>query len=137
MSRTDHKSVSKRDKGKTGQGAMSDVVYSQSLLREAFPAGHYGSVKAALYAAQRFVNQRTMKDFTHRRARSIWEGRARRIDSEETDALREAVIEQARRERNDLVARMAALDAKLANADAVLARQKVAREGVEQDRMGG
>lgn len=98
---------------------MSDVAYAQGLFREAFPERRYGSVKSLLFEAQRFISNRVRKDFTHRRARSIWEGSARRIDSEEMDALRMAVLEESRREQRELRARLAALDAKLASVDAL------------------
>lgn len=110
-------SLSKRDKAKRKK-AMSDVAYAQGLFREAFPERRYGSVKSLLFEAQRFISTRVRKEFTHRRARSLWEGSARRIDSEEMDALRLAVIEESRREQRELRARLAALDAKLAAVDA-------------------
>lgn len=124
------KNVSSKDK------AMSDVLYAQKLFDEAFPERRYGSVKALLNEAQKFISRRVSKDFTHRRARSIREGAARRIDGEEIDALRLAVAEENRREQNELRARLVALDEKLARADAVVAGQTVARVRQQESRVG-
>ena len=96
---------------------MSDTVFYQGVLRETFPTARHGSVKAALNAAHRFIAPRVSKHFTHRRARSIWEGTARRIDAEEADALKRAQIEEARREYRELTQRLASLEAALAVAD--------------------
>ena len=71
-----------------------------------------------------------------RRVRSIWEGTARRIDSEEMDALREAVKEEARREQIELRTRLASLDEKIAAFDAATSRQAVAPDRRGADRMG-
>ena len=115
---------------------MSDVAYAQSLMREAFPKEKYGGYKQAVYAAYRYMMPKANKRITERRARAIWDGEARRIDLEEADILRRAAIEEARREQNELRARLAALDAKLATADAFLAGRKVAATGIGADRMG-
>ncbi|POH32102.1 MULTISPECIES: hypothetical protein [Sinorhizobium] len=117
--------LSKRDKAKRNK-AMSDVSYAQNLFREAFPEKRYGSVKNLLFEAQRFISKHVRKDFTHRRARSIWEGSARRIDAEEMDALRIAAIEESKREQREIRARLAVLDAKLAAIRAAEARSPVA-----------
>lgn len=106
-----NKDLSKKDKG------MSDVVEAQELFRMAFPARRFGSVKEMLNEAHRFIAPKVAKEFTHRRVRSIWEGAARRIDGEEKDALRLAVIEEDRREQRELRARLAALDARLSTVD--------------------
>lgn len=127
--------LSKCDKPKRKK-AMSDVAYAQGLFREAFPERRYGSVKSLLLEAQRFISRHVQKDFTHRRARSIWEGSARRIDSEEMDALRVAVLEESKREQRELRARLAALDAKLADADAHLARTSLAADRRQASRLG-
>lgn len=107
---------------------MSDICSAQNLLRDAFPVKRYGKVEAAFYEAHRFISRHVQKDFTMRRVRSIWEGKARRIDSEEMDALRLAKIEETRREQKELRARLAALDEMLAGVDAAQARQSLARE---------
>lgn len=108
---------------------MSDVFQAQALLKTAFPPRRYGKLDNVFYEATRFVNKHVNKHFTLRRARSIWEGTARRIDSEEMEALRLAQIEETRREQRDLRARLAALDEMLANVDAALAGASVAGEG--------
>ena len=70
-----------------------------------------------LNEAQRFLNRTVVKEFTHRRARSIWEGTARRVDGEEIDALRLAALEEHKREQRELRTRLASLDAMLASVD--------------------
>lgn len=113
---------------------MSDVCVAQGLLRDAFPTRRYGKVEAVFYEAHRYISRRVNKDFTMRRVRSIWEGKARRIDSEEMDALREALLEEAIREKCELRARLAALDEKIAAFAEVAHRQEMAGSVKE---MGG
>lgn len=111
---------------------MSDVAYAQNMFSEAFPKSRFGSVKAMLFEAHKYVNRRTSKDFTVRRARSIWEGTARRIDAEEIDALRAALIEENIREQRELRQRLAALDASIATFHAAQAGRPVASSGAPQ-----
>ncbi len=106
--------LSERDKDKS----MSDTAFYSDLMREAFPRSRYGAAKTAIYAAYRFISPRVKKQFTERRARSIWEGTARRIDAEEADAIRTAQLEEARREQKELRNRLSELDATLAALDA-------------------
>ncbi len=106
--------ASECDKGKS---KMDDVAQTNSLFQEAFPLRRYGSVKEMINASVRYISPRVHKEFTHRRARSIWEQTARRIDGEEKDAIRQAIIEEDRREQQELRARLAALDARLAVVD--------------------
>jgi hypothetical protein len=116
--------LSKHDKSQSNKGKpMSDVYYAQSLFREAFPQRRYGSVKAALYEAHRFISRRVRKDFTERRVRSLWEGTAKRIDAEEMEALKAALQEEALREQTELRTRLALLDEKIAHFDARAASQ--------------
>ena len=114
--------LGKHDKGL----GMSDTAYHRDLMRETFSPARHGSVKAAIYAAHRFISPIVTKEFTHRRARSIWEGTARRIDAEEAAALRKAQIEETRREYRELQNRVASLAAALAVADAEFHGPKVA-----------
>lgn len=107
---------------------MSDVFAAQSLLKDAFPLRRYGKLDNVFYESCRFVNRLVRKEFTPRRARSIWEGTARRIDAEEMDALRAALMEEFRREQKELRARLAALDETLAVREAALASPSVAGE---------
>lgn len=100
-----------------GKGKMSDVAETNLIFQQAFPLRRYGSVKEMINASVRFIAPRVQKEFTHRRARSIWEQTARRIDGEEKDALRLAAIEEDRREQRELRARLVALDARLAMVD--------------------
>lgn len=105
---------------------MSDVFAAQSLLKDAFPLRRYGKLDNVFYESCRFVNRLVRKDFTQRRARSIWEGTARRIDAEEMDALKAALLEETRREAQELRARLAALDETLAVREADYHRSQVA-----------
>lgn len=126
-------SLSKRDKGK---GKMSDVAETNLLFQEAFPLQRYGSVKAMINAAVSFVSPRVEKPFTHRRARSIWESTARRIDGEEKDAIRQAIIEQDRHEQKQIRARLAVLDARLASVDQEQASREVAAHRAQASGLG-
>lgn len=119
--------LSKYDKEMSNKDKrMSDVYFAQSIFREAFPQRRYGSVKAALYEAHRFLSRRVRKDFTERRVRSIWEGTAKRIDAEEMEALKAALLEEATREQNELRARLASLDEKIAAFEAAAHRETMA-----------
>lgn len=135
MASNDRKSLSKSDKkGASRKRGMSDICAAQNLLRDAFPVRRYGKVEAAFYEAHRFISRRVRKDFTMRRVRSIWEGKARRIDSEEMDALRAALVEESRREQQELTARLASLDAKIAAFEAAAHREALARPFSEMGR---
>ena len=120
--------LSNRDKNSSNKGKpMTDVFYAQNIFREAFPPRRYGSVKAALYEARRAISRHVRKEFTDRRARSIWEGTARRIDAEEMRALEAALLEETRREQDELRARLAALDQTIAAREAALAGAPLAK----------
>lgn len=93
---------------------MSAVFEARDTFRAAWPLRRYGKLDNVFYQAVRFISPRVQKEFTIRRARSIYEGTARRIDSEEMDALRVALIEESRVEQAELRARLAALDKKIA-----------------------
>lgn len=115
--------------------SMSDTLHYSGIMREAYPVPRrYSTVKGALNEAVRFIAPRVSKDFSHRRARAIWEGQARRIDAEEAAALRLAEIEEARREQIELRERLARLDTALAVADAEFHSE--ARSAL-QSQMGG
>jgi predicted DNA-binding protein (UPF0251 family) len=116
----DDKQIHDREK------VMSTVVEASDLFRRSFPLRRYGKLSNVFYHARRFIDPRVEKDFTLRRARSIWEGTARRIDADEMDALRLAEIEEMRRERQEAHARLADLDRKIAMADQAQARHSVA-----------
>lgn len=105
---------------------MSAVFEAKDTFRAAWPISQYGKLDNVFYHAVRFVAPRVSKEFTKRRARSIYEGTARRIDSEEMDALREAEREQARIEARELRARLALLDEKIASFSAASAGEKMA-----------
>ncbi len=108
---------------------MTDAFYAQNLLREAFPESRYGSVKGAIFAAYRFVRPKVSKELTPRRIRAIRDGQARRIDAEEMAALKLAIIEEAHREQQELRARLAALDKKVAAFGARASGGQVAGSG--------
>lgn len=121
------KVLSERDKNSANRAKkMSDAFYAQNLLRQAFPEQKYGSVKAAIYAAHRSISKYVSKDLTQRRVRSIRDGTARRIDSEEMEALKAALIEEARREQKDLRTRLVTLDEKIAAFEAAAHSQAMA-----------
>ncbi|QIG72975.1 hypothetical protein EVB98_053 [Rhizobium phage RHph_N3_2] len=101
---------------------MSAVFEARDTFRDAWPLRRYGKLDNVFYQAVRFIAPRVQKEFTIRRARSIYEGTARRIDSEEMDALRAAIVMEAKREHEELRARLAALDEKIAAHDARMAR---------------
>lgn len=86
--------LSKKDKSVT----TCDSEYYRDVAREVWPPRRFGSVKASLNAMHRFISPKVHKEFTHRRARSIWEGTARRIDAEEAAAIKRAQLEEARSE---------------------------------------
>lgn len=115
---------------------MSSVFEARDTFRAAWPLSRYGKLDNVFYQAVRWVAPRVSKDFTPRRARSIYEGTARRIDSEEMDALRAALIEESKREQRELRARLAALDEKIAAFDAVTAGQALEQSSEHSGRMG-
>lgn len=110
--------LSNNDKGtRSRKKGMSDVCLAQDLMRGAFPKSRYGKVESVFYEARKFISPRVRKEFTLRRVRTIWEGKARRIDSEEMEALKAALFEEHQREQRELRARLASLDEKLAAFD--------------------
>lgn len=127
----DNKSLRKRSKGK-----MNDVLEAQQLFSEAFPRWRYSSVKDMVNAAYRSISPKVTKEFTYRRVETIWQGKARRIDGEEKDALRLAVIEEHRREQQEIRARMATLDARLADIDKAFHVETLAAVGGQKARKG-
>ena len=97
---------------------MSDVAEAQALFKQAWPESKFGfSVKVMIAEAYRFMSPRLEKRLTYRRVETIWQGTARRIDGEEKDVLRLAVLEEHRREQREIRARLAYLDARLASVD--------------------
>jgi hypothetical protein len=116
MTEGSDKVLSERDKSKS----MSDTIYARDLIKEAFPSARHGSVIAAQCAAYTLLSRELAKKITLRRIRSIWEGKARRIDNEEAAALRRAKLDEARREQFELRQRLSRLDAELASLDADL-----------------
>lgn len=114
---------------------MSSAIFeARDLFREAFSLRRYGKLDNAFYHAVRFISPKVEKEFTVRRARSIHEGTARRIDSEEMDALREAVRDEARREQIELRNRLASLDAKIAAYETFANSPALAKEGEQAGR---
>ena len=119
--------LSERDRNlSVSDTAYSDPVYYGGMLKEAFPKVGYGGAKGAIYAAYRYIQPKVRKTFTERRARSIWEGKAARIDAEEADVIRRAQIEEARREHRELIARLERLEKDIAMADSLSAGEALA-----------
>jgi hypothetical protein len=110
---------------------MSPTLTAKNLMRDAWPLQRYTKLDNIFYEAVRFISPRVTKEFTARRARSIWEGTARRIDSDEMDALRAALIEESKIEARELRSRLASLDQKIASFEAVAHRQTLASPGSE------
>lgn len=87
---------------------MSDVTTARTLIQEAYPAAAWGSAKAAIWQAYR-----SLKLTSERRARAIWNGEVRRVDSWEMEALRDAALRRARIEHERTKGRIATLEAAL------------------------
>lgn len=129
--------LSKRDKNVSSKDkAMSDTIRAQQLFLEAYPEIRYGSMKELYRDAHRFISKHVTKELTFRRIRAIKEGRARRIDGEEMDALRLAVIEEAKNETAKLRARLASLDEKIASFDARQSGAVLAKDRRHSDHVG-
>jgi len=124
------------DREKVMSPAISPTVEAKMLMRESWPPERYGKLDNVFYHARKFIRPRVQRDFTIRRARSIWEGTARRIDADEMDALRQAKIEEMKRAREEARALLAELDRKIAMADAAEARRSMARTGGDEASMG-
>lgn len=116
---------------------MDDIAEAQMLFSQGFPRWRYTSVKDMVNAGYAFMSPKLTKKVTHRRIETIWQGKARRIDGQEKDALRLAVLEESRREQSELRARLAALDKMLAASDETSACQTLAAVGTQAGRLGG
>lgn len=96
----------------------TDVIEAQSLFKQAWPLGRYdGSVQRVIQEAYRFLSPKLDKTLTYRRVETIWQGKARRIDGEEKDLLRQAVREEHEREIREIRARLAYLAERLSVGD--------------------
>lgn len=94
---------------------MSDTAFVQEKLNEIYTVQRFGSKKAAQTEAFYFLRRHVReKPLTMRRIRTFFEGTAKLVRGEEKDAVRAAQIEEARREREHLRARLDSLDALLA-----------------------
>lgn len=134
MLANDDKSLSKRDK------KMTDVAQAHNLFRKAFPVERYGKVDALLYAAHRFleplVQPRIDRPFTMRRVRSLHEGKLRRVDGAELDALKIAQIEELKREHRETIKRLDALEKALAVASPLSAGETLVSHSEDAHPMG-
>ena len=89
-----------RNARKKGEPRMSDASAAMEAMQRAFPEKRYGSVKAAIGACYDQMTRHYVKRYegfkrwTLRRAETIWQGIACRIDAFEMDALREAEARQ-------------------------------------------
>lgn len=115
--RNDNSNLSKFDKRRDRK--MDSTRYAQELMRDAYPKWFYGSVDAIVFEASEFMSGRLKKRVTPRRMRSIWEGKARRIDADERDALEEAKLEGLRKSQAELRSRLASIDEALAEINKV------------------
>ena len=118
--------------GKKRGSEMSDAVYAQDLLHEAYPGlmmKGRGQVKDALWRAYTFmkpiVEERTGRTFTIRRVRTI-QSQASLIRAAEMEALKLAIIKEAFHEQQKLRARLEVLDERVALFNARLAEQEMA-----------
>lgn len=112
------KTLANGDKDVEGRGkVMSTTMEASVLFKRSFPLQRYGKLARVFYEARRYMNPLVKKDFTLRRAKSIWQGTAKRIDADEMDALRLAEIEEMRREREEARTRLVDLDRRIAMAD--------------------
>jgi hypothetical protein len=119
------------------KGKMNDVLEAQTLFKEAWPENRFGfSVKAMITEAYRFMSPKLDKKLTYRRLETIWQGTARRIDGEEKDVLRLAVLQEHRREQREIRARLAYLDERLADVDARASGKQVESRGAGAYRSG-
>lgn len=120
--------------------SVSDAIQARELFREAFPVSRYGKVAAALLEGYRFmkplVETRIDRAFTMRRVRSLHEGKAKRVDGAELDALKLAKFEEERREYKELKKRLEQMEGALAMADATLSRQAVDADSRSPASMG-
>ena len=98
---------------------MSDVALAAALIRQVEPRRHM-PVKEWISATARRLG------WHYSRTKAVWYEDARRIDAREMDALRSALIKDARREHENLRARLAGLGAALAAVDPDFHGQTVA-----------
>lgn len=122
---------------------MDDVMRAQTLLHQAFPDLTHegkGRVERAMLDAWAFlrprVEPRINRRFTLRRVRALHEGAAKRVDGAELNALEQAKIEEARRERARIRNRLDSLERMLAAVDADLACAPSAPLGSQADGQG-
>lgn len=111
---------------------MTDAAIAQDLIREAFPTSKWGTVQAACWQAFR-----KLKLASERRARSIWNGEALRIDAWEMDALRREAHRQTRAEYDRLKTRLVAMEAALRSTDPAFYRDDIAALREMRGRHGG
>lgn len=136
--RIDRKDLSKPDK----EGSvMSAVTDAQARMHLAWPdLKRRVGVEATLYQVWQFmrplVEPRIERKFTLRRVRSIHEGKCKRIDGAEFDALDLAILKEARNEQRKLRTRLAVLDERIASYHARKAEREMAAEIAQVRRDG-
>ena len=134
---SDDKDLGFNDKAKKNRGkVMSTISDASELFKRSFPIRRHGKLDKVFYEARKFINPLVEKDFTLRRARSVWEGTARRIDADEMAALKLAEIEEMKRERDEARIRLSELDRKIALADSAHYRRTLESIGNQEDRVG-
>lgn len=138
MLRKTDKSLSNTDKAMSS--TATDAITARNLFSQAFPAKRYGKIEVAIYEAYRFlkplVEPRIEREFTLRRVRSLHEGKAKRIDGAELDALNLAKIEEVRREYTDCKARLEKLEKAIADLDAAKALPPMAAHRAKANGLG-
>lgn len=114
---------------------MSDVALANVFIEE---IGGTGQVKAMLASAHRFLRENFAhrdepeKQWTERRLRSWWNKESQKVEFWQMVELATAAElakikrEESRRESNELRARLATLDARLANIDENFHRETLA-----------
>lgn len=119
---------------------MSDVTFAQELFEQAWTEQRYPRVKDRLYVAWRFMKPKVEpqidRPFTLRRVRALANGESRRIDGAEINALKQAVIEGAKREQEELRKRLSSLDEILTVSLAEQSGEAVEAQGAPTYRRG-
>ena len=114
------------DQTPKAEAIVTDGIYAQELLQEAFPIRAGRNVKAAIGEAfealkrherslPKTIVQSRDRQWTERRVKAIWGLEARRIDHYEIQDLTAVAVEEARRELQRSKARQERLAALLAD----------------------
>lgn len=105
---------------------MTDSVFAQDMIREAFPVTGGRNIKSAIgeaftalrrreRALPRHVISERPRQWTERRVKALWHREARRVDHYEIQDLTAIAVEEAKRELERSKARQARLSALLSD----------------------